>query len=136
MISQKIVSSVKNAIGTACLLLGAFLVCSTFVSMRTVLADPIAPINDPMVLMQQQVATSNARGAALRESPRNRATARANVARTTVATPATSARTATARASNARANATRAAATRAVASRTTNSRATASRAKTENKRKH
>ena len=71
MISQKIVSSVKNAIGTACLLLGAFLVCSTFVSMRTVLADPIAPINDPMVLMQQQVATGNARGAALRESPRN-----------------------------------------------------------------
>ncbi len=134
MISQKIVSSVKNAIGTACLLLGAFLVCSTFVSMRTVLADPIAPINDPMVLMQQQVAAGNARGAALRESPRNRATARANVARTTVATPAISARTATARASNARANATRAAATRAVASRTTNSRATASRAQTENKR--
>lgn len=33
----------KNAIGTMLLLAGAFFVCSTLVSMRAVLADPIAP---------------------------------------------------------------------------------------------
>ncbi len=35
----------KNAVGTMCLLAGAFFVCSTLVSMRSVLADPIAPVN-------------------------------------------------------------------------------------------
>jgi hypothetical protein len=34
----------KNALGTMFLLMGAFLVCSTFLSMRVVFADPIAPV--------------------------------------------------------------------------------------------
>ena len=34
----------KNALGTMFLLVGAFLVCSTFLSMRVVLADPIGPM--------------------------------------------------------------------------------------------
>ncbi len=138
MISQKIVGSVKNAVGTVFLLMGAFLVCSTLVSMRTVLADPIAPINDQAVLVQQLgTQQGNARGAALRESPRNRATTRTNVARTTVA-PATNSRAVATRAANSRAatvnNAratTRAAAKRAVSSRAT---ATPTRGVVQNQR--
>ena len=34
----------KNALGTMFLLVGAFLVCSTFLSMRVVFADPIGPM--------------------------------------------------------------------------------------------
>ena len=36
-------NSVKNAMGTMFLLAAAFFVCSTFISMRSVFADPIAP---------------------------------------------------------------------------------------------
>ena len=38
-------NSVKNAMGTMFLLAAAFFVCSTFISMRSVFADPIAPAN-------------------------------------------------------------------------------------------
>ncbi len=37
----------KNAVGTMFLLAGAFFVCSTLLSMRAVLADPIAPVVNP-----------------------------------------------------------------------------------------
>ena len=40
---QKIVDVAKNAMGTVFLLAGAFFVCSTFLSMRAVFADPVAP---------------------------------------------------------------------------------------------
>ena len=36
-------NSCKNAMGTVFLLAAAFFVCSTFISMRSVFADPIAP---------------------------------------------------------------------------------------------
>ena len=67
------VNSLKNAMGTVFLLAAAFFVCSTFISMRSVFADPIAPTN--------VVQTSG------RVSPRSNATTRANVSRTTVARP-------------------------------------------------
>ena len=65
------VNSLKNAMGTVFLLAAAFFVCSTFISMRSVFADPIA--------QQNVVQTSG------RVSPRSNTTARANVARSTVA---------------------------------------------------
>lgn len=58
----------KNALGTVFLLAGAFFVCSTLLSMRSVLADPIAPV---------QVASQ---AAGIQSSPRanNRTNPRAN----------------------------------------------------------
>lgn len=66
------VNSLKNAMGTVFLLAAAFFVCSTFISMRSVFADPIAPANSA-------IQTSG------RISPRANATSRANVSRATVA---------------------------------------------------
>lgn len=67
-------NSCKNAMGTVFLLAAAFFVCSTFISMRSVFADPIAP----ETLAQR----------AGRTSPRSNAnTSRANVSRSTVARP-------------------------------------------------
>ena len=69
----------KNALSTAFLLAGAFFVCSTFLSMRAVFADPIAPVITP-------TAVNTA-------SPRANATSRASRAnsglrvRTTADTP-------------------------------------------------
>ena len=73
----------KNAMGTVFLLAGAFFVCSTLLSMRAVLADPITPVN-PV-----GGGAASPRGAT---SPRNNsrtATSRTTV-RTTSATPARS----------------------------------------------
>ncbi len=84
MTSQKIISSVKNAMGTMFLLAGAFFVCSTLVSIRAVFADPIAPVDANEIIMQQGART-NARASG-RTSPRGtNATSRATVARTAVA---------------------------------------------------
>ena len=43
MNKRNIATVAKNAMGTVILLAGAFFVCSTFLSMRAVLADPVAP---------------------------------------------------------------------------------------------
>ena len=68
-------NSCKNAVGTVFLLAAAFFVCSTFISMRSVFADPIAPENS--------VAQKSGRA-----SPRSNATtSRTNVSRSTVARP-------------------------------------------------
>ena len=68
-------NSCKNAVGTVFLLAAAFFVCSTFISMRSVFADPIAPENS--------VAQKSGRA-----SPRSNAnTSRANISRSTVARP-------------------------------------------------
>ena len=84
MTSQKIISSVKNAIGTVFLLAGAFFVCSTLVSIRAVFADPIAPMNANEIVVPQGTRT-NVRTSG-RTSPRGtNATTRATVARTAVA---------------------------------------------------
>ncbi|MBE6457772.1 MAG: hypothetical protein E7011_03135 [Alphaproteobacteria bacterium] len=84
MKSQKIADSVKNAVSTVFLLAGAFFVCSTLLSMRSVLADPIAPVDANMLLGPQSgrrdAATARAPG---RTSPRN-SVSRTTVARTAV----------------------------------------------------
>ena len=46
---HEITGFAKNAVGTVFLLAGAFFVCSTFLSMRAVFADPIAPTFVPTV---------------------------------------------------------------------------------------
>ena len=74
----------KNALGTMFLLMGAFLVCSTFLSMRVVLADPIAPV----------LGNDEAAGDGLtlgRQSPRNSGgrNVRATAARPTTGAAAT-----------------------------------------------
>ena len=68
------VNSLKNAVGTVFLLATAFFVCSTFISMRSVFADPIAPSNNAMVARSGRV------------SPRSNATTASsrNVSRSTV----------------------------------------------------
>ena len=73
----------KNAVGTVFLLAGAFFVCSTFLSMRAVLADPIAPAITPV-----QSNASPRTNATNRASGRttNRGVSNATVARTTSAT--------------------------------------------------
>lgn len=91
MKGQKIADSLKNAMGTVFLLAGAFFVCSTFFSIRTVFADPIAPINDLGAHPQSQRATSTARST-LRSASRSTSrtdSARRNAqrARTTVVRP-------------------------------------------------
>ncbi|MBO7066988.1 MAG: hypothetical protein J6W40_05200 [Alphaproteobacteria bacterium] len=81
---RDIASVAKNAMGTVFLLAGAFFVCSTFLSMRAVLADPVAPAVVPM-----QPSGANARSNATnRASGRmvNRGVSAATVARTTGAT--------------------------------------------------
>ena len=123
MRSQKIANSIKNAMGTVFLLAGAFFVCSTLLSMRAVLADPIAPIGATVMAPQATVAgaTSRAtsgRATTSRANPRGNATAsRTTVART--ATNVSNARSTTARnVSNARATTNaRSVSNRAVASR-------------------
>ena len=107
-------NSCKNAMGTVFLLAAAFFVCSTFISMRSVFADPVAPAN---TLPQRNGRTSP------------RATAnnnRATTARTTTSR-ATTSRAATSRAGTATQTASRAAVSRGGgAVRTVNSRGTGS----------
>ena len=85
MKAKTVANSLKNAVSTVFLLAGAFFVCSTFLSMRAVFADPIAPVIDPtLVGPQAQRAGNNARTSG-RASPRDRqATSRKTVARTAV----------------------------------------------------
>ena len=117
MKSQKIADSFKNAVGTVFLLAGAFFVCSTLLSMRAVLADPIAPYDPNSVAAPQSGRAATTRNSG-RTSPRNTAaTSRATVARTAVATPSANASRATTSRSTVQ--------SRAVASRANAQRATA-----------
>ncbi len=80
----------KNALGTMFLLMGAFLVCSTFLSMRVVFADPIGP-----VFGNDENATDDLTQG--RQSPRNQSgrNVRANAARPTTGAAVTATKTAT-----------------------------------------
>lgn len=119
MKSQKIANSFKNAMGTVFLLAGAFFVCSTLFSIRTVFADPVAPVNDMSV-------RSNA-GRAQTTRASGRTNPRANATRTTRTTRTTVARTAVA--PNSDANTINYAPARGtVTSRAVTSRATVNRA--------
>ena len=68
----------KNAIGTVFLLAGAFFICSTLLSMRTVFADPIAPT---------QNATATARANAIRNMNTSRGTAARSTTTRATTTP-------------------------------------------------
>jgi hypothetical protein len=85
MKTETVAKSLKNAVSTVFLLAGAFFVCSTFLSMRAVFADPVAPVIDSALMVPQaQRAGTNARTSG-RASPRNRQTTnRATVARSAI----------------------------------------------------
>ncbi|MBO7509499.1 MAG: hypothetical protein J6T57_04465 [Alphaproteobacteria bacterium] len=85
MKKRSVINLCKNALGTVLLLMGAFFVCSTLLSMRVVLADPIAPSYDTGAM----VAQNQSSGRANRASPRG--TSANTSARPTTATTATSA---------------------------------------------
>ena len=68
--------SCKNAMGTLFLLATAFFVCSTFISMRSVFADPIAPNNQNLITSGRQSPRSNT-------STSNRTISRSTVSRAT-----------------------------------------------------
>lgn len=74
MKSRNIGDFCKNAVGTVFLLAGAFFVCSTLLSMRAVLADPIAPINAQNATMPQATRAGNTTSRSGRASPRGNAT--------------------------------------------------------------
>ena len=85
MVSKKVIDSLKNAVGTVFLLAGAFFVCSTFLSVRSVFADPIAPVVLDAIAVQNGRVNASPRNSA-RANPRAVANAtRRTVARTTVA---------------------------------------------------
>lgn len=87
MKSQKITDSFKNAMGTIFLLAGAFFVCSTLFSIRTVFADPIAPVNDGVAYPQSQRASNSSRSTARSTSRSDSERRNTQRARTTVARP-------------------------------------------------
>ena len=80
MKKRDIAGLTKNAVGTVFLLAGAFFVCSTFLSMRAVFADPIAPTVTPTV---------SANTASPRANSRTNRNTGAMRARTTSTTPRT-----------------------------------------------
>lgn len=90
---RDIVGLTKNAMGTVFLLAGAFFVCSTFLSMRAVFADPIAPVITPTVNVNTASPRANSRSnqnsAALRARTTN-AASRANNASVSRANPSAS----------------------------------------------
>lgn len=106
MASRKFSKCCKNTIGTVFLLGGAFLTCSTVMSMRAAFADPVAPMNAESVSPRAQRAGNAARS--------GRASPRATSAATTVSRETTN--------SNA---VSRANASRGVTSRATRTTATA-----------
>lgn len=90
MKSRNVADFCKDAMGTVFLLAGAFFVCSTFLSIRAVFADPIAPIAQNAVATPQatRAGTSSTRSSA------RPATSRTNtniVSRGTTATTVTTA---------------------------------------------
>ena len=114
MTHKKMTDAYKNAVGTMFLLAGAFFICSTLLSMRTVLADPIAPTAMPTT--------------ARVNSARNTATARTTNASRATATRGTATRGTTSRATTARPASTRATAIpNAATTRGTNSRSVRTR---------
>lgn len=68
--------SLKNAMGTIFLLAAAFFICSTFMSMRSVLADPIVPDNTNIAQSGRQSPRANTRTS-------NRTVSRSTATRTT-----------------------------------------------------
>lgn len=125
MKSRKFADYCKNAMGTVFLLAGAFLVCSTLVSIRAVFADPIAPIATSTVVAGPQ-ATRAGTASPRSTNATSRRTATNTVSRGTTTT-ATASRAVTSRGTTARTTATpttaRAATTAATRATTTSASA-------------
>ena len=123
MKKRSVTNLCKNALGTVLLLMGAFFVCSTLLSMRMVFADPIAPSGTEMA----QMANSGRSG---RASPRGntstKSAARPTTATNTAASRGVSARTVAPRGQSDTTNPARS--TRSVVART--SRSTTARSNT------
>ena len=117
MKSRNFADYCKNAMGTVFLLAGAFLVCSTLVSIRAVFADPIAPIATSTVVAGPQ-ATRAGTASPRSTNATSRRTATNTVSRGTTTT-ATASRAVTSRATTARTTATPTTARTTTASRTT-----------------
>ncbi len=115
----------KNALGTVLLLVGAFFVCSTLLSMRVVFADPIGPVFGNETGATQSAASPRTSG---RTNPRGGATsARPTTATSTSGVANASRGVATRNVSARQTNPARTTTTRNVVSRTTTNRATANR---------
>ena len=117
MKSRKFADYCKNAMGTVFLLAGAFLVCSTLVSIRAVFADPIAPIATSTVVAGPQ-ATRAGTASPRSTNATSRRTATNTVSRGTTTT-ATASRAVTSRGTTARTTVTPTTARTTTASRTT-----------------
>ena len=104
MKSRNFADYCKNAMGTVFLLAGAFLVCSTLVSIRAVFADPIAPAATSTVVAGPQ-ATRAGNATARSTNATSRRTATNTVSRGTSAA-ATTSRAVTSRGTTARTTAT------------------------------
>lgn len=91
MKSRNFTDCCKNAIGTVFLLAGAFFVCSTLLSMRSVLADPIAP-------MQASVATTQSARTSASPRASSRPVTTRETSNNTVARPASGTTTTNSRA--------------------------------------
>lgn len=104
MKSRNVADFCKDAMGTVFLLAGAFFVCSTFLSIRAVFADPIAPVAQNAVATPQatRAGTSSTRASARPATSRTSANtvSRGTTATTVTTAPsaATPARTVTSRA--------------------------------------
>lgn len=81
---RSVINLCKNALGTVLLLMGAFFVCSTLLSMRVVFADPIAPVfeNAPAATASPRSGRASPRGTSTATSARpTTATTNANTSR-------------------------------------------------------
>ncbi|MBO4480750.1 MAG: hypothetical protein J5742_03985 [Alphaproteobacteria bacterium] len=114
MNSRSVGNFYKNALGAVLLLACAFFVCSTLLSMRAVLADPIAPAMNADVSGQASGRTSG------RASPRSNSTTAVRPANTTTAN-STSSRGVQSRNVSPRANGLKLNSSRGVTARTTRS---------------
>ena len=117
---QKIVGVAKNAVGTVFLLAGAFFVCSTFLSIRAVFADPLAPSVVPTGV------STSPRAASPRTTNRTSAASRARTTTNSASRGTTASRGVVSRATTNSASRASDASSRNVVARTTN-RTTSSR---------
>ena len=94
MSNRNVIDNVKNAVGTVFLLAAAFFMCSTFLSVRAVFADPIAPTpgsaaaNAAATPVTSGRASPRSTAASRTTNPSRSTTSRATVSRATVARPA------------------------------------------------
>lgn len=85
MVSKKVVDSLKNAVGTVFLLAGVFFMCSTVLSVRSVFADPVAPVVPDAFGAQNARTNASPRNSGRANTRSVANTNRKTVARTTVA---------------------------------------------------